>query len=202
MRRMYSVQELSEIVSAVVGQKIEDGSFDEVMAGAVDDYLTEHPVDITALEGLDISVKSITATDGIDIAQLVDSSGHDRFVTEEITLETITGVTKTYGKWSLSGTHLLIVLGLSIDDATTLAEGTKLCSLNLPAWMEAKIVPLFGSIISRYVGNIYNPSTGSAQEIRVNLRKDANSKSILDLTASLTTTALRNARIAFDLLID
>ena len=59
MRRMYSVQELSEIVSTVVGQKIEDGAFDEVVAGAVDDYLTEHPVDITALEGQDIAPKDI-----------------------------------------------------------------------------------------------------------------------------------------------
>ena len=65
MRRMYSVQELSEIVSAVVGQKIEDGSFDETLAGLVDDYLTEHPVDITALEGQTIAPAVVNATTSI-----------------------------------------------------------------------------------------------------------------------------------------
>ena len=59
---MYSVQELSEIVSVVIGQKIEDGSFDEVIAGAVDDYLTEHPVDITALEGQTIAPAVVNAS--------------------------------------------------------------------------------------------------------------------------------------------
>ena len=73
MRRMYSVQELSEIVSAVVGQKINDGDFDSLIAQAVNDYIEEHPVDPTAITGLDIAPKDVSASGNITGASIVEN---------------------------------------------------------------------------------------------------------------------------------
>ena len=41
---------------------------------------------------------------------IVDKDGHKRFIEGDITFENITGVSKVYGKWSLSGNHLMIVI--------------------------------------------------------------------------------------------
>ena len=55
MRRMYSEQELTNVIKVVFEQELADGALDESIADAVDAYLVEHPVDITALEGQTIN---------------------------------------------------------------------------------------------------------------------------------------------------
>ena len=40
-----------------------------------------------------------------NVNTLVDSDGHDRFISGDITTSTIAGVEFTYGKWSLRGSH-------------------------------------------------------------------------------------------------
>ena len=62
MRRMYSVKELSDIIYSVMGQYIEDGAFDETIENDILDYIAEHPIDPTAITGLDIAPKDVTAT--------------------------------------------------------------------------------------------------------------------------------------------
>lgn len=51
MRRMYSEQELTNVIKKVFEEELESGALDELVSDAVDAYLVEHPVDITALEG-------------------------------------------------------------------------------------------------------------------------------------------------------
>ena len=75
MRRMYSEKELTTIINQVVGEYIEADALDESIADAVDDYLTEHPVDITALEGQDISLATLTSTGDVDVGGDLDVSG-------------------------------------------------------------------------------------------------------------------------------
>ena len=55
MRRMYSEQELTNVIKAVFEQELADGALDENVSDAVDAYLVENPVDITALEGQTIN---------------------------------------------------------------------------------------------------------------------------------------------------
>ena len=137
MRRMYSVQELSEIVSVVIGEKIEDGSFDEVIAGAVDDYLTEHPVDITALEGLDISVGSLDADGLVTGAEIVEKmSGYSYTATskENVTLTiSYAGVVKNGNKitFACAGTFK------RTDDIT--GWNCPIAKFNIPASIGAKL---------------------------------------------------------------
>ena len=134
-----------------------------------------------------------------DINTLVDSAGHDRFIEGDIDLKTITGTEKIYGKWALSGTHLLMVLCISIDNATDISN-KNLTSVNLPDWIKEKIIPLGSSVIERGSFLAFG-SDNSSQQLVVYLEKDA-SNNILINTSSFTATADRNVRINFDLLID
>ena len=59
---MYSEQELTQVINEVIAGKIEAGAFDEAIADAVDDYLVEHPVDITALNGQTITPAVVNAS--------------------------------------------------------------------------------------------------------------------------------------------
>ena len=73
MRRMYSEKELSVLVYQAVGQYIEDGALDESIADAVDAYLVENPVDITALEGQTIAPAVVNATTSISAPSIIES---------------------------------------------------------------------------------------------------------------------------------
>ena len=65
MRRMYSEKELSEVISAVLEEEIEAGTLDDAIAGAVEDYLIENPVDITVLNGKTITPAVVNASTSI-----------------------------------------------------------------------------------------------------------------------------------------
>ena len=137
-----------------------------------------------------------------DITTLVDAQGHERFVEGDIIANSspITGLTQTYGKWSLSGTHLLIVLGLSALNECVIPSSKLFKTKDLPKWIYDKVVPLFGTIyvdkkaISLYADN------GSSQVIQSFLAKQDN-ELYLDF-GTLTLTLDRQCRVEFDLLID
>lgn len=202
MRRMYSEQELTNIIKEVFDAEIADGAFDEKISDAVDAYLVENPVDITALEGLDISVKSITATDGIDIDELVDGDGHKRFLEGDLVVnEELTGVTFSYAKWSLSGTHLMLVLAGTMDDETELTSSSQLAYVVLPEWIKNKIYPVWAdyNIERKTIGLVADD--WSEQTTDVVLQQYGTQTRIINVSTT-TLTADRGFRIQFDLLID
>ena len=202
MRRMYSEKELTTIINQVVGEYIEAGALDESIADAVDAYLVEHPVDITALEGLDISVKSITATDGIDYGQLVDEDGHERFIIDDGIPSTITGVTFSYYKWSLSGTHLMIVLAGTIENGTEFTTNTELANFQIPSWIGDKIYPVWATYsIELKVIDMRDNSWGS-QTFNCVLQKTSGTNLRLTNLSNVTLSSDKGFRIQFDLLID
>ena len=138
------------------------------------------------------------------LEDITDKDGNNRFIEGNVNLfENVpAGVTKTYGKWSLSGSHLLIVLGLNIANATEIGSGQLIARLNdLPQWIQDKIVVLFGS------NNVYREnfnlwaSDASKQSPEFALRKDTTYGIYITMT-SLTATSDRDGRIQFDLLID
>lgn len=133
---------------------------------------------------------------------IVDKDGHKRFIEGDITAETISGVTQTYGKWSLSGTHLMIVLGLTIADAITLNNGDVLAVVNLPEWVVSKLSVLFANRIDSKQFLAFGANY-SSQVFNVSLNKIApgNDTKIIKID-NLTLTAERNVRIQLDFLID
>ena len=138
-----------------------------------------------------------------DIATLVDANGNDRFVEGDITMETIEGVTQTYGKWSLSGTHLLIVLCFDVANTTEFTSSTLFASItNVPEWIMNKITPVFGyGGIIRQAVVFYAKNTTASQNGACFILKDGTALKIQNSTG-ITMTDDRATRIQFDLLID
>lgn len=130
---------------------------------------------------------------------ITDKDGHKRFIEGNITCDTITGVTQNYGKWALSGSHLLIVLSCTFADASVITT-QRLAFVNLPKWIDDKIVALFGRNIIYSVFPAY-ASDGTTQNLACILDRDADNKMRIYI-GNLTLTKERNIRITFDLLID
>ena len=141
---------------------------------------------------------SITGT--IPFESIKDSAGHNRFIEGEINLANTApaGITKTYGRWSLSGTHLLIVVAGNIADGSSWASSV-LATLNIPQWIKDKIIPTYSIVVDTKTIPVY-ASDYSSQNLLTYLEK---SGTTLGLTLSnFTATKDRMFRIAFDLLID
>ena len=153
----------------------------------------------------EIALKKIESTSNLKVFEnIVDKGGHKRFVEQDIDLSATSpeGMTKIYGKLSLSGSHLLIVLCISIADTTVVADNIGLCNIELPKWIYDKIYPIASSIIELGTFNAY-ASNLSTQAFNVRLVKSATPNVItLMKTGAVTLTAERVARISFDLLID
>ena len=146
------------------------------------------------------AVEEESKLNGIKVFEdIKDKDGHSRFIEGDIDTDTITGITKLFGKWALSGTHLLIVFAESISNGTT-TEFAKHGSMNIPSWVFDKLVPIYSDVITRGPMNYY-ANDGSSQNAVVYLIKG--SGGVVDINiASLTATANRQGRIQFDLLID
>lgn len=134
---------------------------------------------------------------------IVDKDGHARFIEGDIETPYIPqGVNKTYGKWSLSGSHFLIVLGLSIENGVVFNNGVQVAVLDIPDWIKEKIIPLWNDVYVDSNGFRCWGDDWSTQDLRINLVKTNDNNIVLYTGASTTFTAKRNCRIAFDLLID
>ena len=136
---------------------------------------------------------------------IVDKDGHKRFI--EGTLKDYdslpSGITATYKKWSLSGSHLLIVYAGTLAENTSLSGPTNWASLeDFPKWIFDKIYPIFSNQVSFNTINAY-ASNWSTQSIQMVLGKDSvNQKLVIQASTSAIISANRNFRVAFDLLID
>ena len=142
MRRMYSVQELSNIISSVIQQEVADGTFDAVISGAVNDYLEEHPVDITALEGLDISVGSLDADGLVTGAEIVEKMTGYSFTSATPTQ--LSNLVVNYAGVVKNGNKLTYVLAMTITiGGTDIASNTSLRfgKFIIPASVLAKLIP-------------------------------------------------------------
>ena len=133
-----------------------------------------------------------------DVASLIDSAGNSRFIEGEGVLEEITGVTYTYNKWSLSGTHLMIVLAGTIADTTAITAG-EYVTLNLPSYILDKIYVVFSNVVNRQTVTLW-ASDYSSQTFSMQLQKYTNNLKIY--FGGVTLTKERNFRVQFDLLID
>lgn len=155
-----------------------------------------------------VTINTNGAQDNVDgtelttlMGNIVDSHGNKRFVEGDIIMETISGVNKIYGKWSLSGTHLMIRLVLNLANNTTLAASSKICTINLPQWMINKIIPIFDTYIN--ISTFGTVGGGSDTTIKLSLRK-FNTNTLAIYTSAGQYVSMRDERleIQFDLLID
>lgn len=130
---------------------------------------------------------------------IVDKDGHKRFIEGDLETKTISGVSFSYAKWSLSGSHLLIVCVANVEDGTILTAGTIFANINIPSWIINKLVAQFSNAVDIKGFPAYDIN-GNVQTMNVYLRKVSSSIDLM--IGSFTATADRLVRIAFDLLID
>ena len=204
MRRMYSEQELSRIIKVVFEEELSDGVFDDLVSDAIDAYLVENPVDITALEGKDIEVKSIEATDAIKyLGKIIDTAGNLRFNEGNLTVidPLPTGVSISYAKWSLSGTHLMIVLAGSVSANESVSPTPGIAVAELPQYIKDKIYPMFGTFLGKFDGQLVNTSNYHTTTLTVGVDKVNNGLRI-DLPHIDSAENQQIFRFGIDLLID
>lgn len=133
------------------------------------------------------------------IEALVDDSGNPRFIEGNGTVLEQEGVTISYCKWSLSGTHLMMVCAGNIANATEISTNTSFATFDLPDYIKNKIVPTFATIVDRKQIAFYNEDY-SQQNLIVNLLKT--STIAIQTGGAFTASKDRLFRIQFDLLID
>lgn len=138
------------------------------------------------------------------MSDIVDANGNPRFVEGEFNLNsgTYSGFTFTYNRWSLSGTHLMIVIaGTCVTGANLLG---KYASFEFPAYIIDKIIPQASSstIIEYkdvYFKELQNFGTPD-QMTSMHLSKE-NGKIYIN-SGLLNANTARYFRVQFDLLID
>ena len=101
---------------------------------------------------------------------IVDKDGHKRFIEGPITGITITGLTFTYNRWSLSGSHLLYVVAGKIDNGAVLPNQT-LCRAYLPQWILDKIIPVASTRLDIKTITCYNNDISTSQTFQAILNK-------------------------------
>ena len=138
-----------------------------------------------------------------DITSLVDKDGHDRFISGNVDLDyELEGLTKTYGKWSLSGNHLMIVLCLQVANGTTIPNDITLVDItNMPQWLYDKIYGFIGNFVD-YKSVPWWSSGLGAQSSNILLQKPNTNTLRIKYFTSFTASADRGCRIAFDLIIE
>lgn len=76
--------------------------------------------------------------------KIKDKDGHLRFIDGDGTPLSLSGVSTTYCKWSLSGTHLMLVVAFYVEDGVTIPQYAQIGQYNLPEWILNKIVSAQG----------------------------------------------------------
>lgn len=137
------------------------------------------------------------------IENLVDSAGNSRFIEGNCNVNASlpSGIEINYAKWSLSGSHLMIVIAGNVANGTTIPQA-QIASVNVPDWVKNKIIPIWAQY---YVDSKLITLRGddwSTQNINVVLYKDANNLIGMNWANSNVLDKDRAFRIQFDLLID
>ena len=135
-----------------------------------------------------------------DISTLVDSKGNPRFIEGTGTGKTLSGLTISYCKWSLSGTHLMLVCAGTIKNTTTLTAGN-IATFVLPEWILNKIYPVWSS---QYIEkkDIKLIADNFTEQTTTGMLAKGTTSLMIYVSSAVTLTADRGFRIQFDLLID
>lgn len=134
------------------------------------------------------------------LEQIYDKDGRKRFIEGEGTPLSQEGFTASYCKWSLSGTHLMLVLAGTINDEVVIANASLLANFNIPEWILDKIYPIQAQLLE-YKSTTCVASNYTNQTLNTYLSKGSNGLRIFS-NGTLTLTDTRSFRISFDLLID
>ena len=170
------------------------------------DYVTFQDSGAIFVDGATLQIDylyEIVDSDGNPIViceHLNDSNGNARFVEGNLTTKTVTGVTFTYAKWSLSGSHLMLVLCGEVAANATLGYGAW-GEVELPDYIINKISNVFSSYIAVNEYKAYHDDWTSI-DVSLAYQKIGNKIYFTQVDSANNTNADAHFRIQFDLLID
>ena len=138
---------------------------------------------------------------------ILDAEGHNRFIEGEGVTRVISGVTPQYNKWSLSGSHLMIVLAFKLDANATLVNYDILEDIDIPEWISNKIFALgdgsTGWIEVKDTKPYTNEGVPTGDPKTFILTKTSGGDlRVYYISANFTPDADRYFRVQFDLVID
>ena len=133
--------------------------------------------------------------------EIYDKDGHKRFIEGEITTYELEGLNIEYAKWSLSGSHLSIVIAGTMGNGIVIPNSINLGILeDLPEWIFNKIAVVWGGSYIEGKNITARADDWSTQTINTVLRKTT--YVAVFIPQGNTLTADRAFRLSFDLLID
>ena len=138
------------------------------------------------------------------LENITDDNGHFRFIEGVADGNEVNDLTITYKKWSLSGTHLMIVVAGSGENGSVIGGlgNSKVFNFDIPEWIADKIVPTYGSTDIENKSVRFFASDGTSQSTTCYLGINKTTNKLQGALTSLTLTATRSFRLQFDLLID
>jgi len=142
---------------------------------------------------------------GVAFEDIKDKNGNLRFVEGDGTQTSQSGVNISYCKWSLSGTHLMVVVAGTITSGTTIESGKFFGIFTMPSYILNKINTVWGSNIERKEFSYINSNNGIAEttDTVIFYKTDNELRIRKPLNADNVTLSNNSAfRIQFDLLID
>ena len=151
------------------------------------------------------AVESEAKVNGIKVFEdIKDKDGNPRFIEGNITLETIAGVSISYAKWSLSGTHLIIVLAGEFTDDVILGPNDVFGNMTIPSYIGQKIFPQTSNDVLEVKSvATFNEYGSLVDTFNAFIQKISNTQLMVGNFGTSSTMANGSAfRIAFDLLID
>lgn len=137
----------------------------------------------------------------IQFENIVDSQGKKRFVDGNINkTPQNTSIEQIYGKWSLSGTHLLLVFCFNHLANKTLSNRAWIATAGyMPNYIMDKILPISGNIVGIFP--YHRGATNTSSYVAL-LKPDNVSLVLAYYGDSYTPTADEISRVQIDLLID
>ena len=134
---------------------------------------------------------------------IIDADGHKRFQEWNLITEELTGVTFSFAKVSLSGTHIMFVFAGEVASGTSLANNVKWTSLQLPEWIYNKIVDVGGGVVTQGSHPLKDGTTTILSNNQYYMKKESsNGVSFYRFGDTTGTTAKGYFRVQFELLID
>lgn len=163
-----------------------------------------------------VTIDTNGAQDNVDgtelttlMGNIVDSHGNARFVEGDLTLRAPfadLGVTMLYGKWSLSGSHLMFVLALNIPSGVTTPRNTTISIVTLPSYIADKLVGLWTTVIDIKNFDVRNSQSWYQNVLSLSnvklVRSPSGNTIYIDASDSITTEVDSICRIQFDLIVD
>lgn len=137
---------------------------------------------------------------GATLDDIVDAQGNKRFVEGDIEKVGTYNINYLYNKWSLSGTHLMLVMCISntSGDDIYITNDTKIFSLTLPEYIYNKIYAISSDLVMQKKFSDFTDN----RTFTMQLKKDGNNELGLYVVKNSQVGNTYTYRFQFDLLID